>query len=216
VIAPVHTRLARALLPFVRQRRERPRAEERCEICSAPIEERHRHLVDLRARTLACACAPCALLFTSGATSTWRTIPERIHHDPALVLPAEALAEAGMPVRLAFAFFHSGLQRHVCIYPGPAGTTEAELDPAAWRALAERSPLFAAAAPDVEAILFHGERESATVEAWLVGVDRCYELTGSLRRLWRGFDGGDEVRAALDAFFAALRERSRPLPEVAR
>jgi hypothetical protein len=29
---------------------------------------------------------------------------------------------------------------------------------------------------------------------------------------WRGFDGGQEARALLDAFFADLAARSRPAP----
>ena len=46
---------------------------------------------------------------------------------------------------------------------------------------------------------------AARVEAYLVPIDVCYELVGQLRRLWRGFDGGREVRVALDEFFAAGR-----------
>ena len=41
-------------------------------------------------------------------------------------------------------------------------------------------------------------------------IDRCYELVGALRAAWRGFDGGQEARALLDAFFADLAARSRP------
>ena len=40
--------------------------------------------------------------------------------------------------------------------------------------------------------------------AHLVPIDRCYELVGALRTAWRGFDGGQEARALLDAFFADL------------
>jgi len=38
---------------------------------------------------------------------------------------------------------------------------------------------------------------------------------GHLRRTWRGFDGGQEARALIDDFFATVRARSRPAPEVA-
>ena len=48
--------------------------------------------------------------------------------------------------------------------------------------------------------------------AFLVPIDRCYELVGALRTVWRGFDGGQEARALLDAFFADLAARSRPAP----
>ena len=42
----------------------------------------------------------------------------------------------------------------------------------------------------------------------LVPIDRCYELVGLLRVAWRGFDGGQEARALLDAFFADLGRRA--------
>jgi len=39
--------------------------EEVCELCGEAIPAEHRHLVDLRARTLLCACRGCFLLFAS-------------------------------------------------------------------------------------------------------------------------------------------------------
>ena len=48
-------------------------------------------------------------------------------------------------------------------------------------------------------------------EAFLVPIDICYELVGHLRRLWRGFDGGQDVRRALDAFFARVGAKARPV-----
>jgi hypothetical protein len=47
------------------------------------------------------------------------------------------------------------------------------------------------------------------VEAYLVPIDACYELVGQLRRLWRGFDGGQEARLALDEFFTRVAGRCR-------
>ncbi len=41
-------------------------------------------------------------------------------------------------------------------------------------------------------------------------IDVCYELVGHLRRLWRGFDGGQDVRRRLDEFFDEVRSRCRP------
>ena len=46
---------------------------------------------------------------------------------------------------------------------------------------------------------------AATAECYLVPIDACYELVGQLRRLWRGFDGGQEAHDALDAFFDGVR-----------
>ena len=51
-----------------------------------------------------------------------------------------------------------------------------------------------------------------TVTVHLVPIDSCYELIGRLRQVWRGFDGGQQARAHLDAYFAALDRRSRPAP----
>jgi len=47
----------------------------------------------------------------------------------------------------------------------------------------------------------------------LVPIDACYELVGRMRRLWRGFDGGSEARAAMADFFSTVQERSRPAQE---
>jgi hypothetical protein len=59
---------------------------------------------------------------------------------------------------------------------------------------------------DVEALLVRAADQQ--VEAFLVPIDVCYELVGHLRLLWRGFDGGQDVRRRLDDFFAHVRARS--------
>jgi Family of unknown function (DUF5947) len=38
-------------------------------------------------------------------------------------------------------------------------------------------------------------------------VDACYELVGRVRRLWKGFSGGDEAWSEIEAFFATVRRR---------
>ena len=75
------------------------------------------------------------------------------------------------------------------------------------------NPALTAAAPDTEALLIRGpgpDRQRA--DCHLVPVDACYELVGQLRRLWRGFDGGQEARDQLAAFFEKVDNRSRPVP----
>ena len=63
--------------------------------------------------------------------------------------------------------------------------------------------------PDVEAFLVRSERPGGgTAECYLVPIDACYEMVGQLRRLWRGFDGGQEAHDALDAFFDRIRARA--------
>ena len=46
-------------------------------------------------------------------------------------------------------------------------------------------------------------------ECYIVPIDACYELVGHLRTLWRGFDGGKEANAKLDAFFDDVRAKAR-------
>ena len=39
----------------------------------------------------------------------------------------------------------------------------------------------------------------------LLPIDACYEFVGRLRMLWRGFDGGQDVRTYIDEFFERHR-----------
>ena len=102
--------------------------------------------------------------------------------------------------------------RTVAFYPGPAGATESELPLGAWDRIVDANPVLGSLAPDVEALIVRmPERARTETAAHLVPIDRCYELVGLLRTAWRGFDGGQEARALLDAFFADLAARgSRP------
>jgi hypothetical protein len=43
----------------------------------------------------------------------------------------------------------------------------------------------------------------------LVPIDACYEFVGRMRMMWRGFDGGQEVREFIDDFFDHVRTRSK-------
>jgi hypothetical protein len=208
-----------------------------CELCGAPVEERHRHVVDLTQRAVRCACAACAVLFrTPGAgAARFRTVPDRVLYEPGFALGDADWAALEIPVRLAFISRSSAAGRWIAVYPGPAGAVESALPLEAWARLSERSALVAAAEPDVEALLVRGlvpggvgggapalrdGRPAAgpdavprggALECLLVPIDRCYELAGRIRRVWRGFDGGAEARRELDGFFAALRERARPV-----
>jgi hypothetical protein len=105
----------------------------------------------------------------------------------------------------------------VAFYPGPAGATESELPLAAWEAVTTANPALATLEPDVEALLIRtNSTEGDASDCFLVPVDKCYELVGQLRRVWRGFDGGQDARRHVDDFFCALRARSRPAPAADR
>ena len=208
-----------AVLRRIRAARPAPSAEERCEMCAEPIAEQHQHVVDLASRGLMCTCRPCYLLFTAeDAELRYRAVPDRYLSFAGAVLDARQRDELEIPVGLAFFFVNSELGRTVAFYPGPAGATESELPLGAWDRVVDVHPVLRTLAPDVEALIVRmPDRRSAGrgPAAFLVPIDRCYELVGALRMVWRGFDGGQEARALLDGFFADLAARSRPAPEEA-
>src|ERR1700677_4718303 len=64
---------------------------------------------------------------------------------------------------------------------------------------------------DVEALLVYGDRNGG-FECFIVPIDACYALTGTMRRRWKGFDGGEQAWNDVDAFFDKIRERSQTAP----
>lgn len=181
-------------------------------MCGAPVPGQHGHVADLERSALLCACRPCQLLFTRARAGggRYRAVPDRYLSDPGRPVPAAGWAELEIPVGLAF-FVHSSVQGQVAgFYPSPAGVTECRLDLGSWQRMADGLPLLRAAEPDVEAVLMQ-RRDGGEADAFVVPVDACYELAGRLRMAWRGFDGGDEARAAITGFLAAVRARARPL-----
>jgi hypothetical protein len=201
-----------AVLARVSATRPAPAAQERCEMCAEPIDPAHQHVVDLVGRGLMCTCRPCYLLFTAeGAQLRYRAVPDRHLSFPDFALFAGQWDELEIPVGLAFFFVNSVLGRTVAFYPGPAGATESELPLGAWDRIVAANPALGRLVPDVEALLVRlPDRDHPDAVAFLVPIDRCYELVGFLRTGWRGFDGGQEARALLEDFFADLARRSRP------
>jgi len=198
---------ALSVLSRIRGSRPEPPAYERCEMCAAPVADQHQHVVNVGTRSLLCACRPCYLLFThDDAALTYRAVPDRYLSFPDLAAPV--WEELELPVGTAFLFVNSALGRVVAFYPGPAGATESELSLEAWERVVAAAPGLATLQPDVEALLVHTEHQQA--EAFLVPIDVCYELVGHLRQLWRGFDGGQDVRRRLEEFFGKVRAKSRP------
>jgi hypothetical protein len=186
-------------------------------MCDAPIPEPHQHVVDLSSRTLMCTCRACYLLFTAeGAELRYRAVPDRYLSFPDFRLGPGQWDELEIPVGLAFFFHNSSLGRTVAFYPGPAGATESELPLDAWSSVLAENPQLGAMRPDVEALLLRTPgRGSGEVTCHLVPIDACYELVGRLRSIWRGFDGGQDARAMIEAFFAKVAARSKPAPAAA-
>jgi hypothetical protein len=193
-----------------RTRRPVP-AGERCEMCSSPLEDEHPHVVDVLSRGLLCTCRPCYLLFTDqSAEMRYRAVPDRYLAFPGFRLDRSDWDALQIPVGLAFLFRNSAQDRVVAFYPGPAGATESELPLAAWARILAANPGLATVRPDVEAVLLRGDHRDEGLSCHVVPIDACYELVGRMRQTWRGFDGGQEARAALDTFFAQVDDRSRP------
>ncbi|MFE2376413.1 DUF5947 family protein [Streptomyces sp. NPDC059398] len=210
--APGRTATPVSALRRIANSRPRSADGERCEMCAEPVAPEHSHVVNLESRALMCSCRPCYLLFTDeDARLRYRAVPERYLRFDGVPLDARAWDELQIPVGLAFLFRNSVQDRTIAFYPGPAGATESELPLEAWESVIGSAPALATLQPDVEALLIR-RPETGDSTCHLVPIDACYELVGRLRTLWRGFDGGSEAHAAIDAFFARVRERSGTVP----
>jgi hypothetical protein len=192
----------------LRSTAEREAELERCELCGAPIEPRHRHLLELGTRELLCTCRPCSILFDRRAASEgrYRLVGDRrlAVHD--LVLDDAMWEELRLPVDIAFSFRNSLAGRVMAFYPSPLGPTESLLSLEAWDALEAANPVLRDMEPDVEALLV--DRARGARRHWIVPIDECYALVGLIRTRWRGLTGGTDVWRELDGFFDALDERS--------
>jgi hypothetical protein len=190
-------------------------AEERCELCSAPLPPEHRHLLDLRSRELMCACRACSTLFDReiAGGEHFRLVGDRLLRLDDFEMSEAAWEELRIPVEIAFFFRNSAEERVVAYYPGPMGPTESQLGLEAWEQLEADNPLLATMAPDVEALLVNRARGAR--RQWLAGVDECYRLTGLIRMRWKGLGGGRQVWEEIGAFFDDLDRRAKPPPEAA-
>jgi Family of unknown function (DUF5947) len=185
-------------------------AQERCELCSAPISPDHRHLLDLSKRELMCTCRPCSVLFDSDAASAghYRLVGDRRLRVDDLELDDVAWEELRLPVEMAFFFHNSSAGRMQAYYPSPMGPTESLLGLDAWSELEAANPVLATLAPDVEALLVNRARGARRY--WIVPIDDCYSLVGLIRTRWRGLTGGAEVWSEIARFFEELDRRARP------
>lgn len=168
---------------------------ERCELCGLALEREHAHLLEIKARRIACACEPCSILFQHREAGRYARIGRDIRY---LAEPPFSDAEwesLHIPIGLAF-FVRGSDSRTKVFYPGPAGCTESLL-PVTLAGLPEMEP-------EIEALLVN--RVEGAREHFVAPIDRCYHLAGLIRTHWRGLGGGDEARQQIDRFFAGLRE----------
>jgi Family of unknown function (DUF5947) len=183
-----------------------------CDMCAEPITSDHSHVVDIHSRQLMCTCRGCGLLFTAeSANQRFRAVPDRYLSFPDFELTEAGWESLDIPVGLAFFFSSSVLDRVVAFYPGPAGVTESELGLAAWADVLASNPELGVLSDDVEALLVRAPDPDHEAQCFLVPIDACYELAGRLRTVWRGFDGGQDARTVITAFFASVAGRSRAI-----
>ncbi|HEY2064503.1 MAG TPA: DUF5947 family protein [Gemmatimonadaceae bacterium] len=187
------------------------RSGEYCEFCAEELPEQHAHVVNVEARALVCACRPCYLLFTNrgAAGGRFRAVPQRYRIARDVLVSNGQWDELQIPVGIAFFFYNSAQANTVAFYPSPAGATESLLPLGAWQEIVHANPALGMIEPDVEALLAR-RLANATIECYVVPIDACYELVGRMRRSWKGFDGGAEGWADIEAFFGSVRERAEP------
>jgi hypothetical protein len=190
-----------ALRRFARRRDP----SESCELCGAPLQFDHQHLLELNNRKIACSCDACAILFTADARR-YRRIPRRIECLDDFRITEEQWESLHLPINLAFFYFSSPAQRVVAMFPSPAGATESLLTLQTWDELAEANPVLKELLPDVEALLVN--RVGDTREYCRVPIDECFKLVGLIRTHWRGLSGGIEVWKQIALFFSELRKKS--------
>ena len=181
-------------------------ADGRCELCGGPLLEEHRHVADIRAQSLMCACRACVVLLgrDGAGGGHFKLVPERRRLLDDFALGDEQWAALQLPVDLAFFFRSTPAGRVVALYPSPAGATESLLPLEAWDELERANPVLAALEPDVEALLVN--RTGEACEHFLVPIDDCYQLVALIRSHWKGLAGGPDVQRELAAFFDRLRE----------
>jgi hypothetical protein len=182
---------------------------EKCELCRVPLAPEHRHLLEVAKRQIACACDPCALRFENVLEGRFKLVPRDAHTLPGFRLDDAEWDALALPIGLAFFIDDTRAGKVTALYPSPAGATESLLPLEAWHALVAGNHVLTHLQPDVEALLVNRVGEHR--DYYLAPIDSCYELVGLIRRYWRGFTGGEEVWRNIDAFFARLNERARPL-----
>lgn len=182
----------------------------RCALCAASIDGDHHHMLDVEQHQLVCACDACSILFDerNAGMARYRRIPRRYRSLDRALLDGGLWDRLELPVDVAFMFHSSTAGRPVAFYPGPMGTTESALPLPAWEEVIARSPVLSTLERDVEAVLVRRTRGAR--DYWIVPVDECYRLAGTMRVTWEGISGGDTMRRAVDVFFRRLAMRERP------
>jgi hypothetical protein len=179
---------------------------ERCELCSAALAPKHRHLFENSNGRLACACDACALLFQSATQARYRLIPRDPRPIPDFRMSDAQWESLALPINLAFILRNSRENKVIAMYPSPAGATESLIPLSTWSDLARENPALGSMEPDIEALVIN--RVGDARDYFIAPIDACYELAGLIRTHWRGFSGGETVWEEIARFFEGLREQA--------
>ncbi len=208
IMATNETPSLEAAFGVLRQFARRPRAAERCELCSAELASQHPHLLDPKVRKMVCSCDACALLFSGQAGARFKRIPRLVRLLADFKMTDAQWDSLMIPINMAFFFRSSPEARVVAMYPSPAGATESLLSLEAWNEISDANPELQHMDSDVEALLVNRighSRGFAGAEYYLLPIDQCFRLVGLIRSHWRGFSGGTEAWQQIAAFFGSLR-----------
>jgi hypothetical protein len=180
------------------------RPVERCDLCRVVLPPRHRHLLNLSSRKLACSCDACTLLFPGRSGQKYKLVPRDTRFLRDFELTDGQWDSLLIPIGLAFFYRSSAEGRVLAYYPSPAGPTESMLALEAWDEIAAGCPEVAAMEPDVETLLVN--RLAQPAEYYLAPIDQCYELSGLIRKNWHGLSGGTALWDRIREFFVGLKE----------
>jgi Family of unknown function (DUF5947) len=177
---------------------------EACDLCGIGIPKDHRHLLALSERRIVCACEACWAM--RAGEGDYRPTGNRTVWLPGLEVPDDLWASFQIPIGLAFFMESTVTACVVAMYPSPAGATESELHFDTWSRMRELNPVLDGLEPDIEGLI--ANRLSDPPDYVIAPIDRCYELTGTIKAHWEGISGGSAVQGAVERFFEQLREKA--------
>ncbi len=186
-------------------RGRRPVVTERCELCSAALEEIHPHLLDPKTRQVLCACDACAMVFCGQQGARYLRIPRQVRLLSSFKMTDLQWEALMLPINLAFFYREKASGKVRAMYPSPAGAMESLLSLESWDEIVAQNPALQTMEPDVEALLVN--RVGTQAEYFKVPIDECYRLVGLIRKTWKGLSGGTEVWAQIQNFFTDIKAK---------
>ena len=178
-----------------------PSPTEVCNLCGTGLPDDHRHLLALAERRIVCTCEACWAM--RSGEGDYRPTGRRTLWLPDLELPDDLWAGFQVPIGLAFFMESTVTACVVAMYPSPGGATESELHFDSWARMRSLNPVLEGLEADIEGLIVN--RLSDPPVYLIAPIDRCYELTGTVKAHWEGISGGASVEAAVDEFFLGLR-----------